>query len=965
MPSPAIPFEEFYCNVHGGRMPFGWQSALADRVYREGWPRSISMPTASGKTSVIDIAVWHLACEATQGRTGADRAAPARVAMVVDRRISVDDSYRHARAISDALARKDNGGAASMAAEALSSMSSGAPLTVKRLRGGMPQDSGWEGSPSDPTVILSTVDQIGSRLLFRGYGVSWSMRPVHAGLLGTDTLYILDEAHLSGPFVRLLRSVEDMRMKMGWDGPGPVVEMSATPRSGRDGAFPDPGQRPALIDGVGDRASVSKPAELVAVAARASPDALAGRAKKIMGGAEAPRRIGIVVNTVGAAREAFEKVRLHAAKCGYKAYLLTGRSRPLCRELLTGRMVGGLRPGSESKERSVTVSTQCIEAGADITFDALLTQAAPLDSLLQRFGRLNRTGDGMQGEAAIVADGRDIGTKADDPVYGKSTDATWSWIVKVSDGGRVDFGVKAFQMPPDGKIEGMSSPKRATATLLPAYVRAWHRTRPPGSPDPDVALFLHGMPDRGVPPADVNVVWRHGGTLEDVRLSTELIPPTALESIQVPVWHVRRWLEDVRALESGGSAGQGQNGMPLSVHDLADVEGQSATWGRGSGESAMAIRVVHGGESECVDAGHIRPGDTVAVPSSYGGCDEFGWTGRADGRPVNDISTQAHLIQRGKLALRTDGGPVRDVAAESAWDELAEAALEESSGAGAALGAAVAGIGGMPEGWREAARLGGDAEVVRRRDGTAFGVAFKKALDPDRSRAAIRAVSPDAAGMVAEYSAGWDGTGSGGSVVALRDHLDGVGKVAKEFAEKSVLRDADASTVIVAARLHDIGKEEKTMQAALHCTTREGLDGREVIAKSATRGKRKREECKRLAGMPDGYRHEWFSARRALGKKEVQDGVDGGDLALWLIGTHHGHGRPVFPVGTWTEGVDSWWCGLAERVYRRHGPWKLAYMEAVLRLADWHRSDDESRARSRDSGERAKAAVDGGAGWGV
>lgn len=33
MPSPAIPFEEFYRDVHK-RDPFGWQSALADMVHR-------------------------------------------------------------------------------------------------------------------------------------------------------------------------------------------------------------------------------------------------------------------------------------------------------------------------------------------------------------------------------------------------------------------------------------------------------------------------------------------------------------------------------------------------------------------------------------------------------------------------------------------------------------------------------------------------------------------------------------------------------------------------------------------------------------------------------------------------------------------------------------------------------------------------------------------------------------------
>jgi len=38
----------------------------------------------------------------------------------------------------------------------------------------------------------------------------------------------------------------------------------------------------------------------------------------------------------------------------------------------------------------VVVSTQVVEVSLDISFDRMITQAAPLDSLIQRFGRVNR-----------------------------------------------------------------------------------------------------------------------------------------------------------------------------------------------------------------------------------------------------------------------------------------------------------------------------------------------------------------------------------------------------------------------------------------------------------------------------------------------------------------------------------------------------------------------------------------------
>src|SRR5439155_22096861 len=116
-------------------------------------------------------------------------------------------------------------------------------LPISTLRGQHIDNKEWLDDPTSPAIIVGTVDMIGSRLLFSGYGVSRKMRPYHAGLLGTDSLVVLDEAHLVPPFEQLLRSVAgDVSLAPRGDArkivsPFRTLPLSATGRGSTDSAF--------------------------------------------------------------------------------------------------------------------------------------------------------------------------------------------------------------------------------------------------------------------------------------------------------------------------------------------------------------------------------------------------------------------------------------------------------------------------------------------------------------------------------------------------------------------------------------------------------------------------------------------------------------------------------------------------------------------------------------------------------
>jgi CRISPR-associated endonuclease/helicase Cas3 len=1017
----AGDFPAFFKAVHSFD-PFPWQVRLAKQVVESGtWPKLLDLPTGAGKTAAIDVAVFHLACEANRG---SERRAPLRILFVIDRRIVVDSAAERAKKIRDALQSPEQRAQHPILAEVarrLSSLSGNDvhPLDVVRLRGGAPQERDWARSPAQALVAVSTVDQVGSRLLFRGYGVSPRMWPVHAGLVGADALWLLDEVHLSRPLEQTLKAVEQGHPSGDRNGilaerprlaPFGLVRLSATPGEKEADSFSlsqedrvHPGLRPRLdasklatlhqIDKEPEEALADCVLDLLRPGEK--PTSRKRRKKQDEGVTgepiRQPLRAAVVVNRVDLARRVFERLRklVKGAAEGdqdkAEVVLLTGRVRPLDRDRIINRLKDlklFAEPGRVDPPKPIIlVATQTIEAGADLDVDALVTEIAPLDCLRQRFGRLDRLGERRESKAAILLHKKSSKEwKAIEKVYGQAARATADWLDAVKDKkGEIDLGIGAFEpilrefaaAASEPKLEDLIARRADAPVLLPVYADLWATTSPAPSATPEPALFLHGPSIA----TDVQIVWRADIDLDDVaaaNVSLDLCPPASLEALSLPVWAAQRWLD-------------AKDSAPL-----ADVAERTPEGDHERGE-LTCLRYDHnlpeGERWSKADSSAVKPGDRIAVPCRGGGCDEWGWNPRSKDEVV-DLGTEANYLQRLKGVLRVTRATLanalhrdgRKGEADAVWNEIRRALPEEGEDSAAAEARALVGVlldrkVALPLFWRTLIEGRGHQKGIkdRRINIASFGINdwssgcllyAEKALDPGLFEGTTED-EPDGGEAITER----DDSSCIGEKVLLVLHLQHVEKQAGAYAKGAGLDDHMVELVELAARLHDIGKAEPRFQADLHgqsALLRLGLtelEHDELIAKSA-RGEGRRGGVR---AVPENFRHEALSVALAASHPAITKlDHDDRDLVLWLIGTHHGYGRPFFTpmiddaadtrvtvpdgiVGSALHAqagdaplrLDQGWFERAGRLIRRFGPWELARLEAILRLADHAASAEE------------------------
>ncbi|MBX3212576.1 MAG: type I-U CRISPR-associated helicase/endonuclease Cas3 [Labilithrix sp.] len=854
--------------------PFPWQQRLLAHLLRGELPRALDIPTGLGKTSVM--AIWLVARS-----LGAP--VPCRLVYVVDRRAVVD------QATTVALELRELVDDMSVLKEGLGLSGS---LPISTLRGQHLDNRQWLEDPSRPAIVIGTVDMIGSRLLFEGYGVSWKMRPYHAGFLGADSLLVLDEAHLVPPFERLLEAIASAAERglgpapdvRAWIPPLRLLSLSATGQSGNtalslteaDGLHPVVKQRIHADKALDVRPAVPK-GELAV--------RLAEEAHLLAHAAATPTRIVIFCDT----RDDATKVERHLRKLFGKAQpeleLFVGGRRAHERELLAGWLEsrGFLAGGGPPAKTALLVATSAAEVGVDLDTDAAVADVVAWERMVQRLGRVNRRGDTAARVVLVPVAGDE---RSPDlrraslrlleklPPAESGVQGSPAALLELRERAKHDQEVRDL-------IERATTPAPLHPPLQRPHVEAWSMTSlDVHTGRSEVDPWLRGWVEGEEP--KTTLVFREqlpivGGKapFDEKVLSSflEAAGPHASEELETEVWRALEWLD--KRIERAAS----------------DQDGPERVW-------ALAIERAKRPKSTPI---------TAAILADK--------RRRAD---LERVLSRAALLVEARLGGLTSG--------------LLDGDASVPSEEGPSLDLTV------PD--REAERR---AVPFRVRRIKAIDASIPRDFEPDKSFP----VEHDEEGapttwLRIERHAGQQAASETGRSVARREqalaeHQSWVEKELSEIADRLRLDPELARALKIAGRLHDEGKRAERWQRAFHVPS-----GRRPLAKS------KRAPNVALLG---GYRHELGSLLFVERDAELaQLSEELRDLVLHLVAAHHGRARPILPADGAEEAPSVLRARVREvasrfdRLSRRFGPWGLAWLESLLRAGD------QSASKRNDEG---------------
>lgn len=983
------------------------------------WPAQIKAPTGAGKTAVEEIHVFLNAFadsydeQDSEESYGIPASVPRRLCLTVNRRALVDSQYLHAQKIADMLNESleyfedkpddilTQVAKGLLRRQGITSFDANVmPLRVDSMHGGTSElglDRSWRSHPEAPMIICSTPDMFGSRLLFRGYGLSRGARPVEAGLLAYDTVLVVDEAHLNRQLVMTARQVARIdglaRSPLATELPAcplQVVESTATPAeppaSGSVFAIDDEDLR-ADQDILAQRLRHQKHISVVSsdVSRKQYVDEMIGRCLWLSD--ERGGVVGVIVNTVSLALEVGLKLK---EQCdGAPVECVIGRMRPFDREAVVNRLLELAGPAGCGGRgaRGFIVGTQALEVGIDYSCHSMVTELAPASAIVQRLGRVDRfVGDDSEASEVIVFDRK----KPEGPYSAEDLAQCRIWLQGLPNGCLSAEGIsrdgvpaaqsrrKVFQRLECGDAEWLSHTSESLAAeeglqswvlksagsgaastdamWRPEYVQA------------DLDLWLRDEFDDDS--KDIGVVVRDGLPKNDQLAADVLsrIPPVAEEVFPCAIGKMRaiakeERFSDLRVFVTSDGVSF-LPGMPLieaSVRpgDLLVFDTSEANFFQGlNGGDYDEKSDEKDGENE------IRPISSTMIVSSE------------DSKTVRTHSVYDCTV----LKALSDGGQSGSISLPFSLREVLQLVFHGVNDKKVEMGIDSA-FAELWEGLSEGPASSDSDDIGENQDRlrSELFADFKNALEKiGPIDASLLARLPKSEVLSETYEDGGavrtavyvvcqpsledeDDIGRevshSGTPITLQDHSDAVKIAVGTLSMILGLRGDFRCLLEEAAELHDQGKRDSRFQNMLGKTSSSAT----LLAKGElglSRGDIRRAYSR--LGLT-GWRHEQYSAaiaQASLGSDENSN------LVVRLVGTSHGHGRDMFaaPGSTLTPDKvddnirrtmqrlfdDGAWESIISQTNEGLGYWRVSYLEALLRAADARVSAGEISWNSKE-----------------
>lgn len=383
--------EIFRKATRGEFAPYPYQEAFAEGATL---PTLLRVPTGAGKTEAAALGWLYRRFE--HPNQSVRDATPRRLVYCLPTRTLVEQTVERIKGWIDNLGMADQ-------------------VCAVTLMGGEPPTQ-WYLYPEKPFIIVGTQDMLLSRALNRGYGNSPFMWPVEYGLLNNDCLWVMDEVQLMANGLPTSTQLAALRNKLETYGPAHSLWMSATVQpqwlATVDHLEPSSSQVMELeqddmtSSGLRKRHNARKMVSEISIA---NNNQYPRKMAELIKGRHKPGTLTLaIVNTVERAQAVYRELNnARNDSLDAKRVLVHSRFRAPDREKNQGKIASDV---DTSGSGMIAVATQAVEAGVDISARTLITELAPWSSLVQRFGRCNRTGEDEQGDIFWV----DVGERNQD-----------------------------------------------------------------------------------------------------------------------------------------------------------------------------------------------------------------------------------------------------------------------------------------------------------------------------------------------------------------------------------------------------------------------------------------------------------------------------------------------------------------------------------------------------------------------